>query len=246
MVAHHSTTEEEQLNELKSFLKKTWKLILAVLIIGLISSLGWKYWQSKTHKGLEEASKKYDSLLTKLDNTNHDSVKELVAFSKSENNIYGVLATLDAAKFYVDNVKDYAAAQTILESAITKTNDEVILDIIYTRIARLQYQQALFEDSLRSLDKIKSASWSAIVNDIRGDIYVKLSRYNEATNAYSIALSSQPAPALEKNIQMKLNQTDYLIAKQEVTTSETKSAEQPTSATNVSHDTLETAENNAQ
>jgi predicted negative regulator of RcsB-dependent stress response len=244
MVAHHSTTEEEQLNELKSFLKKTWKLILAVLIIGLVTVWGWKYWQSHTHQGLEEASNKYDNLLTKLDSKNLDSVKELVAFSESEHNTYSVLAAFEAAKFYVDNAKDYAAAQAVLESAITKTKDEVILDTLYTRIARLQYQQALFEDSLQTLDKVKSEGWAAIVNDIRGDIYVKLARYNEAGQAYNMALASQPAPALETNIQMKLNQTHYLIAKQDGATTETKAA-QATSVTKANDDKV-TTQNDAQ
>lgn len=204
---------EEQFDELKSFLAKSWKIIVAVIVIGLLSIWGWRYWQSNQEQKILDASLKYERLVSKLDLSNTDSVEELVVFAKNTDTIYRVFANMKAAQFYVEANQDYMAAQNLLSEAVKSTDSETILSMLNIRIARLQLQQAQYQDSLDTLNKVTDDSWSAVVNDIRGDVLVKMERFEEAVNAYEVALVSSPTPEISKNVQMKLNQVQYLKAK---------------------------------
>ncbi|MDF7666681.1 tetratricopeptide repeat protein [Orbaceae bacterium ESL0727] len=209
-------TSEEQFSVLRSFLAKTWKIFVAVIVIGLLAFWGWRYWQSYQEQKITDASDKYEQLVKQLDATIPTSVDALVAFANDKENktIYNVFADLRAAQFYVEALKNYEGAEALLANALTKTDSQPIQSIIYIRIARLQYQLAQYQDSLASLDKVLDKSWASTVNDLRGEIFVKMARYADAIDSFQVALSSSPAPEVEKNIRMKLNQAEYLKAKQ--------------------------------
>ncbi|MWN05214.1 tetratricopeptide repeat protein [Gilliamella sp. Pas-s95] len=211
----HQLSSEEQLEEIKGFFAKTWKMMVAVLVIGLLAFYGWRYWQSYKAEKAIEYSDKYEQLIAQLDNTKTDSVNELVSFAKDNDTIYGVFANLRAAKFYVEVLKDYPGAEVLLVDALKKTSSEPIKTIINIRIARLQYQQGQYQESLTTLNRVANENWSAVINDLRGDVLVKMTRYVEAVDAYNVALTSSPTPDLVENIKMKLNQAEYLKAKQQ-------------------------------
>ncbi|MWN90461.1 tetratricopeptide repeat protein [Gilliamella sp. Pra-s65] len=212
----HQLSSEEQLEKIKSFFAKRWKIMVAIVVIGLLAFYGWRYWQSyKTEKAIEY-SDKYEQLIAELDDAKTDSVNELVSFAKDNDTIYGVFASLRAAKFYVEVLKDYHGAQELLVDALKKTDSEPIKTIINIRIARLQYQQGQYQESLTSLSHINNESWGAVINDLRGDVFVKMTHYADAVDAYNVALTSSPTPDLEEIIKMKLNQAEYLKAKQQV------------------------------
>ena len=224
----HQLSGEEQVSEIKEFLAKTWKIIVAVIVIGLLAFYGWRYWQSYKLEKVIESSDHYEQLIAKLDNNNPDSVNELVSFAKDNNTIYSVFANLRAAKFYVEELKDYAGAEKLLTDTLNKTDSEVIKSIIYIRIAKIQYQLERYQETLVTLNKVTENSWAPVVNDIRGDAYMKMNNYAEAVSAYNVALApapsnesdkdvvkaSLPTEELGKNIKMKLNQAQYLDEKQ--------------------------------
>lgn len=219
-------SSEEQLAGLKEFLAKTWKIIVAVIVIGLLAFWGWRYWQSHQEQKILESSEQYEQLVAKLDTNNPTSVDELVAFAKETSNIYSVFANLRAAQFYVEVLKNYSGAQELLADGLKKTDAEPIQAIIYIRIARLQYQLEQYQDSLDTLTKVTKPTWAPIVNDIRGDVLVKMTRYADAIDAYKVALDSSPTPDSEINIKMKLNQAEYLKAKQQVEQQEAQAAQE--------------------
>ncbi|OCG71738.1 hypothetical protein A9G43_04425 [Gilliamella sp. Occ3-1] len=212
----HQLSSEEQLEEIKGFFAKKWKIMVAVLVIGLLTFYGWRYWQSYKAEKAIESSDKYEQLITQLDANKPDSVNELVSFAKDNDTIYSVFANLRAAKFYVEVLKDYPEAQALLVDALKKADSEPVKAIINIRIARLQYQQGQYQESLTSLGNVTNESWGAVINDHRGDVLVKMSRYADAMSAYNAALTSSPTKDLEESIKMKLNQAEYLKAKQQV------------------------------
>lgn len=210
----HQLSSEEQFAEIKEFIAKTWKIIVAVIIVGFLAFWGWRYWQSYQRQQSIEASDRYEQLIAKLDANNPASVDELVAFAKNNNSIYGVFADLRATQFYVEVLKDYAWAQAFLVDALKKTDAEPIQAIIYIRLARLQSQQGQYQESLASLNNVTEQNWAPVVNSIRGDVLMKMTQYAQAVDAYKVVLSSSPMKELETNIKMKLNQAEYLKAKQ--------------------------------
>lgn len=212
----YQSSSEEQMWALKEFLAKTWKIIVAVIVIGLLAYYGWNYYQSNQVKKLEQMSDRYEQLVKQLDQTKPESVNDLVAFAKEGDSVYNVFADLFAAKFYIEVTKDYAGAQALLTDALSKTKAEPVKSVINIRIARVQYQQNQYQESLATLDKVNNEAWEPVINEIRGDILTKMSRYAEAIDAYKIALKSAAMISSELNIKIKLNQAEYLQAKQTV------------------------------
>lgn len=212
----YQSSSEEQMWALKEFLAKTWKIIVAVIVIGLLAYYGWNYYQSNQVKKLEQMSDRYEQLVKQLDQTKPESVNDLVAFAKEGDSVYNVFADLFAAKFYIEVTKDYAGAQALLTNALSKTKAEPVKSVINIRIARVQYQQNQYQESLATLDKVNNEAWEPVINEIRGDILTKMSRYAEAVDAYKIALKSAAMISSEPNIKIKLNQAEYLQAKQTV------------------------------
>ncbi|MCX8577874.1 tetratricopeptide repeat protein [Gilliamella sp. B2717] len=212
----YQSSSEEQMWALKEFLAKTWKIIVAVIVIGLLAYYGWNYYQSNQVKKLEQMSDRYEQLVKQLDQTKPESVNDLVAFAKEGDSVYNVFADLFAAKFYIEVTKDYAGAQALLTDALSKTKAEPVKSVINIRIARVQYQQNQYQESLATLDKVNNEAWEPVINEIRGDILTKMSRYAEAVDAYKIALKSAAMISSEPNIKIKLNQAEYLQAKQTV------------------------------
>lgn len=211
----HSDSEE-QFEVIKEFLAKTWKIIVLIIVIGLLAIWGWRYWHSHNAAKTVESSDRYELLISKLNAKDPNSVNELTDFAKDNDTIYSVFANMKAAQFYVENLKDYNGALSLLVDASKKTDVEAILSTINLRIARLQYQLGNYEESLKTLDSISNSNWAAIVNDIRGDVLVKMDKYQEACNAYLVSLASNPTSDIEKNVKMKLNQAEYLREKQAV------------------------------
>lgn len=212
----YQSSSEEQMWALKEFLAKTWKIIVAVIVIGLLAYYGWSYYQSNQVKKLEQMSDRYEQLVKQLDQTKLESVNDLVAFAKEDDTVYHVFADLFAAKFYIEVKKDYAGAQALLNDALSKTKAEPVKSMITIRIARVQYQQNQYQESLATLDKVNNEAWEPVINEIRGDILTKMSRYAEAVDAYKIALKSAAMISSEPNIKIKLNQAEYLQAKQTI------------------------------
>lgn len=201
---------EEQLNKVINFFARTWKIIVPVVIICLLIVAGWCFWQSHKTEQIAIASEKYDILLQKIDPADPKSIDDLVKFANDNDNIYGVLADFKAAQFYVETLKDYAGAESLLINARKNTNSDVVLAIINMRIAKLQYQLDKYQDSLATLDRITDVKWSSFVNDMRGDILVKLEKYQDACNAYNVALTNALPEKLADYIKIKLNQAEIL------------------------------------
>src|ERR1700722_15517460 len=57
-------TEEEQIEQLKNWIKQYWATVLSGIIIALIMVTCWHYWQAYQTKILTHASMVYDEMLT--------------------------------------------------------------------------------------------------------------------------------------------------------------------------------------
>lgn len=212
-MSHHPM--DYKATDVKTLARKYWILLSGIVFIGIVAVGGVRFWQAHNQATLIHTSSQFDRLVANLDANKPTTLDELVSFADTEKNSYGVLASLKAAQFYVMVLKNYQAATTLLENALPKTNDEVLQAILLVRIARLQSQLGLNEQSLATLGKIKDASWIPVVETIRGDVLFHQHAYVESAAAYEKALDAEPVPVWKSTISMKLNQTLYLIKKEQ-------------------------------
>lgn len=225
----HPETDEHVI-QIKGWFHKYGKWIVGLIVIALLAAGAIHYLRSHNQAQLVNAAATFNELVAKLDPKRPEAVVPLAEFAKQENSSYGIFASLKAAQIYVMENKDYVQATALLTQALNKTKEEALQDILLIRIARLQLQQNLLDQSLETLDKVKSQSWLPMVSRIRGDIYLKQKQYEDSVTAYQMGLDSALNDGAKMAIEMKLNYAQYLVNKtsaQTVKKSETPSSQIP-------------------
>ncbi|MBL4764003.1 MAG: tetratricopeptide repeat protein [Colwellia sp.] len=197
-------TEEQQVEAIKSYWQENGNMIIAGIVLGFVGFIGFNYY--KDNKLADELAVS-DSYQTLIEN----SVKDSKGFSENaakfinENSTtsYASLTALALAKDAA-NTQDWLAAQTQLTAAIASAPTDGIKGIASLRLARVQVELAQYEQALATLAKPLPASFTAAVEEIKGDTYLLQGKKELARNAYQVAIAADGlagSPAL----QMKLD-----------------------------------------
>ncbi|GHA46612.1 YfgM family protein [Photobacterium aphoticum] len=190
-------TEEQQVEQIKAWWKENGKAVVLGAVIGLGGLTGWRYYQSEVQSAKEQASNAYTQVVTALESGKADGIADVQAFiAAHESSQYAVLASLQLAKAQVEN-GDLNAAAEQLRWAISHTDDEAILPVAKTRLARIYAQQQDFDKALAELDQVGSESWQAKVDELRGDILLHKGDKVAAREAYASAQQLGGSPALQ-------------------------------------------------
>lgn len=190
-------TEEQQVEQIKAWWKENGKAVVLGAVIGLGGLYGWRYYQSEVQAAKEQASDAYTQVINRLESGQADAVADVQAFiTAHESSQYSVLAALQLAKAQVKAGELDAAAQQ-LSWAIGNTQDEAILPIAQTRLARIYAEQQKFDQALAELDKVTASSWQAKVAELRGDVLLQQGDSVAAREAYVSAQQLGASPALQ-------------------------------------------------
>jgi predicted negative regulator of RcsB-dependent stress response len=203
-------TEEEQIENLKKWWKENGPSVLFGVVVGLGGLFGWNAWQDYKARQATEASALYTELLLKMDDAQPASggPDELINTlrTKYDNTVYGPLAVLAAAKLAVDN-NDIDAAIGHLEWVIKHANQPEIGITAKLRISRLYLAQGKFDKVESFLKDEYPKAYTAVVEELRGDLLVAKGSPETAREAYQRALTaSEIAPYTRQLIQNKLDQ----------------------------------------
>lgn len=196
-------SEEEQVNAVRNFFRENGKAILLGVVLGGGAIFGWRYWQSHQVNSANQASTGFQTVVTALNAGDANAVTAASAFISENSNNYGAMAALELAKHLV-NKGDLATAQKQLEVAAAQTKDVDLLALINLRLARIQFAQNQTEPALTTLSKIKSSSWSAEAELVRGNIYASQGKMNEAKSAYAAGLNLNPSQFVESQLKLQL------------------------------------------
>jgi len=194
------TTEEQQVEAIKKFWKDNGTAIILGAVLGFGGLWGWRYYNAELIASQEQASDAYQSAIADLG-------KEEAAFSSAKTFVtensdspYAVMASLKLAKEAVER-KDFSEAAKQL-SWVTQSNaNSAIKDVAFLRLARVQMEQEQFADALSQLNNI-SSSFAAQIDEVKGDIYQRQGKIDEALEAYAAALEDAGSNPV---LQMKLD-----------------------------------------
>ncbi|MGP1931248.1 MAG: YfgM family protein [Arsenophonus sp. ET-YP4-MAG3] len=198
------TTENERISVIKYFFIKNNKILIICLIIGIFIIIFWNYWQSYYENNFKKSLKSFEQISSKLQINSKQTLIAAEQFINETNNIYGVLLSIELAKFLVEQ-NDIVYAEKILLKAllITKSND--LKDLINIRLARLQLALNKIDQVLISLNKINNQGWSMIIEDIRGDLLLKKGDINGARLAYFNGIKSSGDEMMKRILKLKIN-----------------------------------------
>jgi predicted negative regulator of RcsB-dependent stress response len=200
-------TEQEQIQQLKTWLKQYGPTVIAGIVIAFVLSTGWQYWQNYRNRTLYHASAVYDEMLThraqgNTEATDTQAKKLMSHYSKTP---YAQMAALMLARDAVASQK-YADAVTQLNWVINHSNENSIRQIARLRIARILIADKKPQDALTILKSIDDKSFLGLIDEIRGDAYTAMNQLQSAKDAYQLAEKELPnADVARPILQMKLD-----------------------------------------
>lgn len=198
-------TEQEQIQQLKNWIKQYGMTVLAGILIALVVTTGLRYWQNYRNKILTHASVVYDEMLTLRAQNNADgaSLQAKKLLSKYASTPYASMAALILAREAVVK-KNYAQATQQLNWVLDHSKDSSLREIARIRLARILIAQNKASMSLDLLNKTEDKSFVGLVDEVRGDAYVAQHDKNSARHAYQLALNEIPNAEISRPVlQMK-------------------------------------------
>ena len=171
-------------------------MIGAIAIVTAVNA-----WQGYQQEQRGQASDLYQNLMDAVANNNPESIESLAGklsndYSKTT---YSHYAALQLAKVKASK-GDFASAKAILEKEI-RNSDPALQHLSRLRLVQLLLETKQYEQGLKliaEVDPAKVEGFAASYDELQGDLYMGLERYDEARNAYQSAIrSGQASPQVQ-------------------------------------------------
>ena len=219
-----SVSDEEQLDQLKSFAKKYGSAMISGILIALIAFFGWEYWQKKN---LAEAQSQTAKVQKLMDEAKAVSGQPNALATVSEaadkivkddaDSVQAIQTQFILAKLAYDK-QDYAAAEKALKKVEnSKVKDAGLVQIVKIRLADSQLAQKKYDEALKTLSKVTEPAFKATADELRGDIYVAKKDNASARKAYQSAWDNLLERKQERQLlQIKLESVGVLVDDPEI------------------------------
>ena len=199
------TTEEQQAEAIKKWLKDNGAAVIIGVILGLAGLKGWDYWKDRTLKQHALASAEYEAILPLIDKASVSELEsQLDAFAtRNDANVYYDFLQFKLAKKAVAE-NNFDAAASALNHVVKKAANEVVENIARIRLARIYIAQNKPQQALDLLNK-ETDAFKYLFSDIRGDALLALGQNEKARQAYLIAQENFKGNGQDKELQMKID-----------------------------------------
>lgn len=201
------TTEEQQAEVVKKWWRENGKSIIAGVVMGITAIFGWRSYDSYTAQQAEAASIVYEQMLIA---SRDDDIENAAIYANRVINNYGsssyaTFATMMLAKLAAES-GDFDLAATHLRWVLENNSETGFNHIARLRLARVLIAGDKLDMATTTLNVSKPGGFLARYEELRGDIFVKQDKTEEARQAYQKALVNSSASAGGKSLlQMKLD-----------------------------------------
>ena len=188
-------TEEQELDALKKWWKKYGKIVIAGIIIGGGLIVGWRFYQEYKLNHAEKASALYEVVLQAAGsagdiNTQQTQVNELMA--EYADTPYAALSALVLSGQQAKSGDNVKAAQQ-LEWVIKNSSAVEVSTIARLRLARIMLATEQFDLALNLVNSEYPESFTALFEELKGDLYVARGETELARIAYDKAIQASEA-----------------------------------------------------
>lgn len=192
--------EDQQVEQIKQFLREYGIWIGAGIVIGLGSLFGWRAYQSSTLEQQNQHTAMYQQVSEQLRAGDGESLAAAEqVLSQLDGSSHAVVARLQMAQQAVRDGELERAAD-ILYAARENSAEPALKALATTRLARVQLALGEYDAALSSLQPELPASFTAQVAEVRGDVYLAQGDRDQARSAYEIAVNeggARTSPALQ-------------------------------------------------
>jgi len=198
-------TEEQQVEALKKWWAENGKSVILGVGIGAFAIFGWQGWNKHQLSKARQASDGYQQTLAAL-NGEGDAV-EIAKDVKDDHSgtLYATMAALAAARSAVEK-SDLETAEKELRWAVSNSPQKEISTIARVRLARVQGALGKHKDAFKTLPGKAPEAFTALVEEVRGDLYSATGEAEKARVAYQAALDSGESGGDRNTLEMKLNE----------------------------------------
>ncbi len=200
-------SEEEQAEAVKKWWRENGLSIVTGVAIGILSIFGWRFYNSHTAQQAEAASTLYEQMLVASRENDTENVRVYAnrVLEDYKSSSYAIFATLMLAKLAAES-GDLEQAETNLRWILDNNSQEEFNHVARLRLARVLIADDKLDQATKTLDISKTGEFSARYEELRGDIFVKQNKTEEARQAYQKALvNSAAAESGQSILQMKLD-----------------------------------------
>lgn len=199
-------TEEEQVAALKDWWKANGTSVISGIVAAIIIVGGWNFWKNYQQDKMLQASTVYEQLLKANTAKSTDSIDKIAEKIKVNyaGTAYGAYALLFQAKAKVEQ-NELAEAGALLQQVIESSSDDELKHVARARLVRVLLAEEKYEQGLQiiaNVNQAKLGGFEGIYEELKGDLYVAMSRIGEARTAYQAALTAGKSSPL---LQFKLD-----------------------------------------
>lgn len=197
-----SQHEEEQLENLKRFLKDYGSPILVGVALAVVVFMGWRFWQNSQLEQATKAAAIYQDMLSAVqrnqvnpdDKAGSTDVQRHAKSLKEDyaKTPYALNAGLLLARQASDR-NDFKEAEKQLRWVLEQKPGEGERVLTTTRLARVLAAQKQYDAALALLNKETDAGFAPTIEELKGDIYQAQGKIPEAQKAYQAAVAALQA-----------------------------------------------------
>ncbi|MDI1300768.1 MAG: tetratricopeptide repeat protein [bacterium] len=194
--------EEEQVENLKRFVKDYGTPIVVGVVLALAVFAGWRYWQNDKLDQATRAATIYQDMLSAVershvnpqDKAGNTDVQRYAKTLKEDyaKTPYALSAGLLLARQASDR-NDFKEAEKQLHWVLEQKPGEGERVLTVTRLARVLAGEKQYEAALALLGKETDAGFRPTIEELKGDIYQAQGKIPEAQKAYQAAAAALQA-----------------------------------------------------
>ena len=201
------STDDQELEELKRWWQENGRTVIAGIVLGLGTVMGWTFWQNHTNAQAEAVSVLYERLVDTAAIPAHESAitqADAIIAQHPDSGYAGLAALVGAHAAFRHNDAD--TAKRMLRWAIDNGRAFEVANVARVRLARVMSQVGEHDAALGELDKVTGEEFTALVGETRGDVLVARGESEAARSAYQSALGDESLPAAARQrIELKLD-----------------------------------------
>lgn len=198
-------SEQEQVQLIRTWLKKYVPSILIGIAFAFALSFGWHRWTAHKNGHIQQASVLYEQMLSsKMSHGNQSETLANTLTSKYSDTPYGIFAGLFQATNAI-NQNNFSLAEQKLQWVIDHAHNPAYKQVAKLRLARVLFAENKFLQALDVLNHVSDDSFVAEIELIKGDIFVAMKNYGAAKIAYKNVLATLPKySSMQSLVEMKL------------------------------------------
>ncbi len=187
-------SDDEKAEAIKQWWRDNGRTVVFAAIISALAVFAGRYWIVYQKQMSEQAAQTYHQVLNLLSeekNTEADTYTQKL-LSDFTTTPYSVFAAFDMASVYA-TTGDQNTAVTYLEWIVENAELTGHKQLAMLRLANLLASEGRLDDALAKIEQSDSAAFASLFAELKGDIFVKQTKLNQAKTAYLDAIAEVSA-----------------------------------------------------